>query len=508
MKEKLKFYPQDIKSGIVVFLVALPLCLGIALASGAPAFAGIVSGVVGGIVIGALSGASLSVSGPAAGLTSIVLASINSLPSFEVFLAAVVLSGVFQLLFGALRLGAFAGFIPSSVIIGMLAAIGLILILKQIPHAVGFDKDFEGNETFLQSDGHNTFTEIYYALLNPSAGAVIICLLGIGMLLLWDTKFFKRNKILSAVPAALLVVIMGIGLNVLFKKYIPGWELSGEHLVDLPMISNMNDLTSQIRTPDFGTALGMSAVWITAITIALVASIESLLSIEATDRLDPSHKVTPANRELVAQGIGNAVSGMFGGLPVTAVIVRSSANISAGGKSKFSAIFHGFLLLGSIIAIPSVLNLIPKAALAAVLLMVGYKLTSVKVIRQQFKKGSTQFIPFFITVAAILVTDLLIGIVIGLVFGIFFVLKENFRSAIHVTHSGNNFLLKLNKDVSFLNKPLIREKLDAIPENTKVLIDGTQAGFIDLDVKEEIHSFIEKAKNKNIQVEIKNIRLS
>ncbi|HRE75705.1 MAG TPA: SulP family inorganic anion transporter [Flavobacteriales bacterium] len=500
-----RFHPQDIKAGLVVFLVAIPLCLGIALASGAPAFSGIIAGIVGGIVVGSISGSPLSVSGPAAGLTSIIITALGVLPSFEVFLAAVVIAGLIQLLFGALRLGIFAGFIPSSVIMGMLAAIGLILIMKQIPHAVGFDKDFEGDESFLQADGHNTFSELYYAFANPNFGAVLICLIGIGILLLWDTRFFKTNRILSLIPSALLVVFAGVGLNMFFASSFPDWEMKGDHLVTLPKINSMDSLVAEIRIPDFHTAINLPIVWVTAITLALVASIETLLSIEAADRLDPWNRTTPPNQELVAQGVGNIFSGMLGGLPVTAVVVRSSANITAGARTKMAAITHGFFLLVSIMAIPSLLNLIPKSALAAILLMVGYKLTSFKIISKQLKKGMSQFLPFAITIVAILLSDLLIGILIGLVAGIYFVIKANFKSAIHLFRSGNNVLIKLNKDVSFLNKPEIRKKLNEVNDGELLLIDGTNATFIDRDVQEEILTFMEKAQNKNIKVELKNI---
>ncbi|MFN3341150.1 MAG: SulP family inorganic anion transporter [Flavobacteriales bacterium] len=500
-----RFHPQDIKAGLVVFLVAIPLCLGIALASGAPAFSGIIAGIVGGIIVGTISGSPLSVSGPAAGLTSIIITALGVLPSFEVFLAAVVIAGLIQLLFGALRLGLFAGFIPSSVIMGMLAAIGLILIMKQIPHAVGFDKDFEGDESFLQADGHNTFSELYYAFTNPNFGAVIICLIGIGILLLWDTRFFKSNRILSLIPSALLVVFAGVGLNMLFAGSFSEWEMKGDHLVTLPKINSVDSLVAEIRIPDFHTAINLPIVWVTAITLALVASIETLLSIEAADRLDPWNRTTPPNRELVAQGVGNIFSGMLGGLPVTAVVVRSSANITAGARTKVAAVTHGFFLLVSIMAIPSLLNLIPKSALAAILLMVGYKLTSFKIISKQIKKGMSQFIPFAITIVAILLSDLLIGILIGLVAGIYFVIKANFKSAVHLFRSGNNVLIKLNKDVSFLNKPEIRKKLNEVNDAELLLIDGTNATFIDRDVQEEILTFMEKAQNKNIKVELKNI---
>lgn len=492
----------DIPAGLVVFLVALPLCLGIALASGAPLFAGIISGIVGGIVVGALSGSSLSVSGPAAGLTVIVLNAIDVLETYEVFLAAVVLAGIIQLALGFLKAGIIGHFFPVSVIKGMLAAIGLILILKQIPHAFGYDADPEGDQSFIQPDGENTFSELIQALNYSSTGAIIISVLSLVILILWARPMLKKYTFFTLVPAPLVVVIFGVIINLAFKQWMPELALSGEHLVSLPIASDFQGFISQFTFPDFSRLMDKQ-VLIAAITIAIIASLESLLSLDATDKLDPKKRIAPANRELKAQGVGNIVSGLIGGLPVTAVIVRSSANVSSNAQSKTSAIFHGFLLLSTVAFIPGLLNLIPLSALAAVLLMVGYKLTSPSLYKGIFEKGIDQFAPFIITILAILLTDLLIGILIGLVVGLFFVIKTNFHQAFMITQDDKNFLIILTKDVSFLNKASLRKKLEEIPSNSYVIIDGTRSKFIDNDITETIEDFQETAKFRNITVEIK-----
>lgn len=492
----------DIPAGLVVFLVALPLCLGIALASGAPLFAGIIAGIAGGIVVGSLSGSSLSVSGPAAGLTVIVLNAIEVLDTYEVFLCAVVLAGVIQLILGFLKAGIIGHFFPVSVIKGMLAAIGLILILKQIPHAFGYDADPEGDQSFIQPDGENTFTELIQALNYSSTGAIIISVLSLAILILWARPIFKKYTFFTLVPAPLVVVIFGVFMNWGFSQWMPEYALTGEHLVSLPVASDLQGFLSQFTFPDFSRLLDKQ-VLIVAITIAIIASLESLLSLDATDKLDPMKRIAPASRELKAQGVGNIVSGLIGGIPVTAVIVRSSANVSSNAKSKTSAVFHGFLLLFTVAFIPNLLNLIPLSALAAVLLMVGYKLTSPSLYKSIFAKGMDQFAPFIITILAILLTDLLIGILIGLVVGLLFVIKTNFHQAYIVTQDDKNFLIILTKDVSFLNKASLRRKLENIPPESYVIIDGTRSKFIDNDITETIEDFQETAKFRNITVEIK-----
>lgn len=492
----------DIPAAIVVFLVALPLCLGVAVASDAAPITGIIAGMVGGIVIGLLSGSQLSVSGPAAGLTAIVASAIGKLPTYEVFLVAVVLAGVFQVLLGFLKAGVIGDFIPNSVIKAMLAAIGLILILKQFPHLVGYDVDPEGDESFFQKDNENTFTEIGNALARFTPGAIVIGLVSVGILLLFERKFIKKQAIFKFIPGPLVVVAAGILLNTLFKSSFPGLALGAEHLVQLDAFNNPLDFFKALPSPDFSGILNKD-VFIVAITIALVASIETLLSIEAVDKIDPQKRISPTNRELKAQGIGNMVSGLLGGLPVTSVIVRSSANVSAGGKSKLSTITHGVLLLLSVLFIPGLLNLIPLSALAAVLILTGYKLAKISIFKEYYKKGWDQFIPFIVTVVAILLTDLLVGIFIGLLVGVYFVLRSNYKSAIFTIKDEYRYLIRFRKEVTFLNKASLKAHLERIPDNTAVLIDATKSEFIDTDIVELVNDFIVNAETRGIRVYIK-----
>lgn len=487
--------------------MALPLCLGIAVASGAPPISGLIAGIVGGIVIGSISGSNISVSGPAAGLTSIVLTAINDLGSFEVFIAAVVVAGAIQLALGIAKAGVIGYYFPSSVIKGMLAAIGLILILKQIPHGLGYDKDFEGDESFRQADHENTFTEIANALQHPHLGALIICTISLLIILLWDSKFVKRQKVLSMVPGALVAVVLGTVLNQVFLSSFSHLALAANHLVQIPVADTPSGLGKLITLPSFA-AIGQQGFWIVAVTIALVASIETLLSIEAADKLDPYKRVTPPSVELRAQGIGNMISGLIGGLPITAVIVRSSANVAAGAKTKLSAIAHGVLLLGLAISIPRVLNLIPLSSLAAVLLFVGYKLAKPSIFKSMFAKGLDQFVPFVITVIAILFTDLLIGIGVGLVFGFYYVLKSNYKAAITFVEHNGNYLLQLNKDVFFMNKALLMRTLLSIPHDSHVLINAQRARFVDQDIREALDDFITStAPSKGITVVTEGLNL-
>ncbi|MCZ8020276.1 MAG: SulP family inorganic anion transporter [Cyclobacteriaceae bacterium] len=492
----------DLPAGLVLALVALPLCLGIALASGAPLLSGLLAGVIGGIVVGALSGSSLSVSGPAAGLTTIVLTSVDELRSFEAFLFALVVSGILQVVLGFLKAGTLGNYFPSSVIKGMLAAIGLILILKQIPHALGYDRDYEGDESFLQPDGENTFTEILKSLDYLTPGAVLIFSLCFFLLLIWENKKVKEHKYLHLIPGPLLIVVAGVCLNHFFIFSFPGLALEQEHLVNIPAFGSWQSFSNQFQTPDFS-AWQNGSVYLVAITLAVVASLESLLSIEAADKLDPYRRITPLNRELKAQGIGNIVSGLLGGLPVTAVVVRTTANITAGARSKASAIFHGILLLVSVLAFPAILNTIPLSALAAILLLVGYKLCKPALVIDQYKKGFSQFTPFVVTILAILFTDLLIGIAIGLAVGLYFVLKTNFHHSISIIHDKDQYLIRLNRDVSFLNKSVLRKTLEEIPEGSSLIIDGGNSQFIDEDIIETLQNFIASAPTKNIDVEIK-----
>ena len=498
-----KHLGNDLPAGVVVFLVALPLCLGIAMASGAPLFAGVVSGIVGGIVVAWLSGSQLSVSGPAAGLTVIILNAIKELGSFESFLLAVVIAGGIQLMLGYLRAGIIGAYFPSAVIKGMLAAIGLILIMKQIPHVVGFDADFEGDESYMTEDAESTVSEIFQSLGAFSIGPVIVSAVAIIILLLWETRLFKRNRILSLIPGPLIAVLWGLGFN-LFTLDNPVLAIHPEHLVSLPSIQGVAGFIQQLTFPDFS-QYANPKIYTIAITIAVIASLESLLSLEATDKLDPFKRVASTNQELKAQGIGNLISGMLGGLPMTAVIVRSSANVNAGGRTKVACFFHGILLLLSVMFLSRYLNYIPLASLACILLLTGYKLAKPKLFMEMHAKGMNQLAPFVITIAAILISDLLKGMAIGLVCGLFFVIKTNFHAAITLTQDGSHYLLRLQKDVSFLNKALLRSYLDQVDDNSYLIIDGSKAQFIDQDIMETIQDFADAAKDSNIIVELKKV---
>ena len=489
----------DLPASLVVFLVALPLCLGIAVASGAPPLSGLIAGIIGGIVIGSLSGSHISVSGPAAGLTVIVLNAQEELGSFEIFLSAVVLAGVFQFVLGVLRAGIIGYYFPNAVIKGMLAAIGVILILKQIPHALGYDADTMGDESFIQPDQHNTFTEIWYALRYHSEGAVLITLVAMAIIILFERPFIKKLPVLGVIPGALVAVVSGIVLNALFGWFVPDWQLAGDHLVNIPIASTGQELLGLLRFPDFS-LLGSEVLWVTAFTLAIVGSIETLLSIEAADKLDENKRITPASRELRAQGIGNTLSGLIGGLPITAVIVRSSANAAAGAQTKLSAIVHGVLLLVLAISIPNILNLIPLSCLAAVLFVVGFKLAKPALFKAMFAKGWDQFLPFVITILAILFTDLLKGIGIGMVVGLAFVVKTNFHAAVRLTERDGNYLLRLHKDVSFLNKAILIRKLAKIPDGAHMIIDVQRSQFIDADIREVLQNFISSAEDRGMSL--------
>ena len=483
----LKYLKDDLPAGLVVFLVALPLCLGIALASGAPLFAGIISGIVGGILVAFLSGSALSVSGPAAGLTVIVLNGITELGSYETFLFAVVLAGMIQVVLGYLKAGVIGYYFPSSVIKGMLAAIGIILILKQVPVAIGYMKD----------------SGVQYHF-----GAIIIAAISIAIILVWDLPVLKKFAFFKFVPGALIAVIVGILLNNAFISFQPNWVLNASQLVKLPKAASMNDFVNQFTLPDF-TQFTNYKVYVLAVTIAIIASLESLLSTEAADKLDPFKRITPTNQELKAQGIGNIVSGLIGGLPMTAVIVRTSANVNAGGKTKLSAIFHGLLLLVSVAFFATFLNQIPLPCLAAVLLVVGYKLAKISLFKEMYKLGWDQFIPFIITVVAIQFSDLLKGISLGMLVAIFYILRTNYRRDYKFHQDAKNdgglITIILGEHVTFINKGSIALKLSNIENDANVVIDGKDAHFIDLDVLEILYDFKENSIQKNINVQFKNI---
>lgn len=498
---------NDLPASIVVFFVAVPLCLGIALASGAPLFAGIIAGIVGGIVVGVSSGSPLGVSGPAAGLAVIVLTSIASLGgSWTAFLTAVVLAGIIQLILGYAKAGFVAYFFPSSVIKGMLTGIGLLIILKQIPHALGWDKDAVGDDAFLQSDGQNTFSEIFKAFEFITPGAVLIGVISLAILILWDKVLTKKHKVFQLIQGPIVVVTLGIVMNYFYQNGILNFSLAADQVVRLPVPHSVSEFFGQFTLPDF-TALSNPEVYKIAIIIAIVGSLETLLSVEATDKLDPDKRITPANRELKAQGLGNIISGLIGGLPITQVIVRSSANISFGGKTKMSAILHGFFLLLSAITIASVLNMIPLASLAAILLMVGYKLAKPALFKEMYKLGWEQFIPFAATVATILATDLLKGITVGMLLGGFYALRHSYRNSyqlkdVTTTEEGHEVHhIVLAEEVSFFNKPSVIQALDSIPANSKVIIDCSYSKSIDYDVAEFIKDYQINAKTKNITVE-------
>ncbi len=493
---------KDIPSSIVVFLVALPLCLGIALASGAPLFAGLLTGIIGGIVIGCMSGSQLSVSGPAAGLTVIVFNAITSIGNYEMFLLAVVIAGILQIILGVVKAGTIGNYFPSAVIEGMLAAIGIILILKQLPHAVGYDADFEGDESFLQLDSENTFSALSSAFEKFNLGAIIISVISLAILILWP----KVRK-LAIIPAPLLVVALGILLSYLFTG--TDLALQKDQLVSIPVLKDFGDFTNLFRFPDFS-GITNQKVWTIAATIAIVASLETLLSLEAIDKIDPIKRVSPTNRELVAQGIGNSVSGMLGGLPMTSVIVRSSANVNSGARTKMSAIIHGIWLLLSILFMAKLINAIPLSCLAAILLFTGYKLAQIGLFKKMWKNGKDQFIPFVVTVLAVVFTDLLTGVAIGMLIGVFYILRTNLRNPYFykLERDGSQKVLKMKlaEEVSFLNKGAISYTLTHIPKGSKVIIDGSNSRFIDRDVLEIIENFHAHAHTKNIDVELYNIK--
>ncbi|MCL6259116.1 SulP family inorganic anion transporter [Aquiflexum sp. TKW24L] len=505
---------SDLPAGLVVFLVALPLCLGIALASGAPLFSGIIAGVIGGIVIGSLSGSNTSVSGPAAGLTVIVLNAISELGSFEIFLSAVVLAGIIQIVFGVLKAGVIGYYFPTSVIKGMLAGIGIILIIKQIPYAFGVNdtKDLEKFIPFVNDWGAvmslGNLTQTF------DIGAIIISAVSIGILILWDQHFIKKLAFTKLIPGPLVVVLLGIGLNKYFKFFVPTLYLDSEDKVILPVIESLDGFFTLFTLPDFS-QLGNSDVWLAAVTIGIIASLETLLSLEAADKIDPLKRVSPPNRELLAQGVGNVINGFIGGLPVTAVIVRSSANVTAGSKTKISAVFHGILLFASVMFIPGLLNLIPLACLAAILLMVGYKLTKVSLFRNQARLGWDQFLPFIITILGIVLFDLLIGIGLGMGVAMVFILLRNFQNSYlldeRTEELDGSIRILLAEEVSFLNKGALIKALDDIPDGKHVIIDGSNSKVIDYDVLEVIENFKTNAGSRNIEVDtikIKSIKVS
>jgi carbonic anhydrase len=500
---KLKY---DFPAGVVVFLVALPLCLGIALASGAPLLSGIISGVIGGIVVGFLSGSQTSVSGPAAGLAAVVLASITKLGGFEVFSAALFIAGFLQLASGLLKGGFIANYIPSNVIKGLLAAIGILLILKQIPQAFGYDNNHQDDFSFIQSNGENTFSHLFNTFFHITPGVFIVSLISIIILVFWDKTPLKKLKFF---PASLFVVLLGIGINELFRSSFPYLFLEPVHLVTLPA-TQLSDLVSFVKFPGLS-AFANYNVWLTALTLAIVASLETLLNLEAVDNIDPHKRESPPNRELVAQGVGNILAGLVGGLPVTSVIVRSSVNINADTQSKMSAIIHGIFLLLAILLLSPLINLIPFASLAAILIVTGYKLAKISIFKEMFAKGWNQFIPFVVTILAIIFTDLLVGILIGLAVSLFYLLKSNYKNPFTIErdnlHSGEVIRIELPNQVSFLNKASIKNTLWSVPANANIIIDASYADYIDNDVLELFVDFKTViAPEKNIKLNIIGVK--
>ncbi|APY10851.1 hypothetical protein BWZ22_06185 [Seonamhaeicola sp. S2-3] len=499
-----KSIKKDLPASIVVFFVALPLCLGIALASGAPLFSGLIAGIIGGIVVGALSGSKVGVSGPAAGLAAIVLTAIGTLGGYQNFLVAVVLGGVIQLLFGVLKAGVIGYYFPSSVIKGMLTGIGIIIILKQIPNFFGYDEESAWDLEFFEIDGGNTFSELFSMLSNIHPGAAIIGIISLAILVLWDRVLSKKGKIFKLIQGPLVAVVLGI----LFYNFTKGGPLSiaGKHLVSVPIPESASDFLNQFNFPNF-MAITNVDVWVTAFTIALVASLETLLCVEASDKIDPDKNTTPTNRELLAQGTGNIISGLIGGLPITQVIVRSSANIQSGGKSKLSTIIHGFLLLISVILIPRLLNMIPLSVLAAILLVVGYKLAKPSLFKSMYKLGWKQWAPFIVTVVGIVFTDLLFGIGLGLLVGIVVILLKSYQNShfLHIEDKSNGkhkIKMTLAEEVTFFNKGAILKELDSLPRDTYLELDLIKTRYLDNDIIEILEDFLYKAEERNIDIKL------
>ncbi len=499
-----RYLKDDVLAGVVVFLVALPLCLGIALASETPLFSGVIAGVVGGVVVTAISRSRLGVSGPAAGLAVIVADAVVRL-GYEAFLVSVVIAGVAQIAAGFLRLGVIGYYFPSAVIKGMLAGIGIILILKQIPHALGYDVTWMGEMEFEQADGHNSLSELYYMLDSIAPGAVVVTLVSFALLLLWETGWLRQRKALVAVPAPLLVVVLGTLLNEAFGAFAPSFELKGDELVRLPVAASFGEFVSFFEPPDFS-RIAEPAIWGTAATLAIVASLETLLAVEASDKMDPSKHVTPTNLELKAQGVGNVVSGLLGGAPITQVVVRSAANVQAGGKTRLASGIHGVLLLVSAALFPWLLNRVPLSCLAVILIVTGYKLARVSLFRQMLAAGHWQYVPFLATVLGLVFTDMLTGIAMGMAVGVFNILMQNYRSDFVLEErGGNHFVLRLSEHVSFLNKAAITNGLGEVPAGSRVVIDGSSSAAIDADVLEVIRDFRVRAAEDGIDLELRNV---
>lgn len=510
MNQPIKAWKRDLPASLIVFFVALPLCLGIGLAStsiegiGPIPLSGLIAGIIGGIVVGLVSNSRLGVSGPAAGLITVVIASITLLGNYQSFLLALFLAGILQIVFSVLKAGIVANYLPSGVIKGMLAAIGITLILKEIPHLIGYDKDYVGDEAFIQNDGHNTLSEILYAFKAIDPGIAMIGIISLALVLLFDHQKIKKFVVFKYIPGMLWVIIIGTLINIFLTATGHDLHIAKEHLVQIPRFNSWNSFLSQMYFPDFN-SLNNPKVYIVAVTIAAIASLETLLSVEAIDRLDPEKAITNPNRELFAQGIGNSIAGLLGGIPITQVIVRSTANLNGGAKTKMSTIYHGIWLVIAVLLIAPFLNLIPLATLAAILIAVGYKLTNLKLIQDQFLKGWDQFLPFMVTILAILFTDLLKGIGIGLIVAIFFIIKRNFKGNHEVIRTDEGIEIVFGENVNFLNIASIKNTLMNLPENSKVVLNTSRSKSLDFDIQELLTDFVSiTSKSKNIIVMYKN----
>ena len=497
---------NDIPASIVVFFVALPLCLGIALASDAPPLSGLISGIIGGIVVGIISKSKIGVSGPAAGLAAIVASAIGTLGSFELFLSAVVLAGIIQIVFGIIKMGVIGYFFPNSVIKGMLSGIGIIIILKQIPHFFGYDIEPEGADAFIEKSGENTFSALLHIFDNITLGSMIIGVVGLIIILFWDSVLSKKHNFFKIIQGSLVAVFVGTVLQILFSTN-ESLLIAGKHLVQVPVPNSIEEYSNLLSFPDFSQIFS-NDVLVIAFTIALVASLETLLSVEATDKIDPDKNITPTNRELFAQGFGNIASGLVGGLPITQVIVRSSANIQSKAKSKNSSIFHGILLLVSVLTIPMILNHIPKSVLAAILILVGYKLAKPTLFKKMFSLGWTQFVPFIVTIVLIVFKDLLWGIFSGLAVGVFVILYKSYKNSIFLHKENETNIVKMTfaEELTFLNKASVQKELFNLKENSVLELDIRKTRYLDNDVIEILEDFVVQAKNKNITVHLKSER--
>ncbi|MFU8789377.1 MAG: bifunctional SulP family inorganic anion transporter/carbonic anhydrase [Methylobacter sp.] len=496
----------DLPAGLAIFLVAVPLSLGIALASGAPLFSGLIAGIIGGLIVAPLSGSELGISGATAGIAVIVWSAIDKL-GFNGFLLALVIAGIFQIIMGLSKAGVIAYYFPSSVINGMLSGMGLILFLKQIPHAMGYDRDYEGDTSFFQSDNYSSFTELGNIFEFSSPTAIVIALISLAILVLWEQPFMKAQRFSQLFQGVLIAILAGTLINLGLQSFYPELALGGNHLVMIPVLNNADDLLNQLHYPDFS-QLNNPAIYFTALTLAVVASLKTLLSVEAVDKMDPYKRVTPTNRELIAQGIGNACSGLIGGLPLAQVVVRSSVGVQSEAKTKAAAIVCGLLLLFAVIFIPALINKIPLASLASVLLVVGYKLIRPKSFTLMYKAGMYHFVPFCITILGMVFTDMLFGLIIGLIAALFSILLENYKSAFYFneSHIGNKTILRLSEHVSFLNKANIQRTFERLPDYSEVVIDATRSKYIDYDVYEIIENFKIEAQRKRIKLTIENLR--